>query len=261
MSSTQTQAAGAPLLAEFPPVSYDDWKALVEVELKGAPFDKKMFTRTYEGITLKPIYRREDGEKVAHRASLPGFAPFVRGTRASGYVGQPWAVSQEIAASSPEAFNETARHGLERGLTALNIALDQAGRNGADPDWPGAGEHVGRAGLSIATLDDLDRALRGINLEAVPLFIRSGASGLSVGALLVALAQQRGVALGKLRGCVEISPLGILARGYSICFALPGRGVVKTAADAALGSVVAVRLHRGELECVVRGARAAEDAT
>lgn len=211
MSSTQTQAAGAPLLAEFPPVSYDDWKALVEVELKGAPFDKKMFTRTYEGITLKPIYRREDGEKVAHRASLPGFAPYVRGTRASGYVGQPWAVSQEIAASSPEAFNEAARHGLERGLTALNIVLDQAGRSGADPDWPGAGEHVGRAGLSIATLGDLDRALNGINLETVPLFIRSGASGLSVGVLLVALAQQRGVALGKLRGCVEISPLGILA--------------------------------------------------
>ena len=211
MSSTKAQATGGPLLAEFPPVSYDTWKSLVEAELKGAPFDKKMFTSTYEGITLKPIYRPEDGAKVAHAASLPGFAPFVRGTRAGGYVSQPWAVSQEIAASSPEEFNKAARHGVERGLTALNIVLDKAGRNGADPDWPGASEYVGVAGLSIATLCDLDRALAGVDLESVPLFMRSGASGLSVGALLVALAKKRGANLAKLRGCVEISPLGILA--------------------------------------------------
>lgn len=211
MSSTKTPAAAGPLLAEFPPVSYDNWKALVEAELKGAPFDKKMFTSTYEGITLKPIYRPEDGAKVAHAASLPGFAPFVRGTRAGGYVSQPWAVSQEITASSPEEFNQAARQGLERGLTALNIVLDKAGRSGADPDWPGAGEHVGVAGLSIATLSDLDRALAGVDLESVPLFIRSGASGLPVGALLAALAMKRGANLAKLRGCVEISPLGILA--------------------------------------------------
>ncbi|HEY9172485.1 MAG TPA: methylmalonyl-CoA mutase family protein [Verrucomicrobiae bacterium] len=211
MSSTKAQATGGPLLAEFPPVSYENWKALVEAELKGAPFDKKMFTSTYEGITLKPIYRPEDGAKVAHAASLPGFAPFVRGTRAGVYVSQPWAVSQEIVASSPEEFNKAARHGLERGLTALNIVLDKAGRNGADPDWPGASEHVGVAGLSIATLSDLDRTLAGVDLESVPLFIRSGASGLPVGALLVALAKKRGANLAKLRGCVEISPLGILA--------------------------------------------------
>lgn len=53
----------------------------------------------------------------------------------------------------------------------------------------------------------------------------------------------------------SLSPLGILARGYSICFALPGRQVLKAAADAAIGSAVAVRLHRGELQCLVRGIR------
>ncbi len=222
MSSTTTRSAPGPLLTEFSPVGYNAWKTLVEAELKGAPFDKRMFTSTYEGVTLKPIYCSDDGAKVAHANSMPGFAPFVRGTRAGGYVSQPWRVSQEIVASNPADFNTAARHGLERGLTALNIVLDKAGRNGADPDWPGAGEHVGVAGLSIATLSDLDRALEGVDLETVPLFIRSGASGMPVGAMLAALARKRGVDLGKLRGCVEISPLGVLAHEGSLPQSLAG---------------------------------------
>ena len=55
------------------------WRKLVEAELKGAPFDKKMFTATYEGITLKPIYRKEETDNLAHVNSFPGYAPFVRG--------------------------------------------------------------------------------------------------------------------------------------------------------------------------------------
>jgi exodeoxyribonuclease VII large subunit len=66
---------------------------------------------------------------------------------------------------------------------------------------------------------------------------------------------QRQERLKVLAGKLEtLSPLSILARGYSICFSLPGRHVVKAAADAPVGSEVAVRLHRGELHCLVRGA-------
>jgi exodeoxyribonuclease VII large subunit len=64
------------------------------------------------------------------------------------------------------------------------------------------------------------------------------------------------VLAGKLQ---TLSPLSILARGYSICFALPGRRVVKVAGEAPAGSEVAVRLHQGELTCLVRGIRPAED--
>ena len=58
-----------------------------------------------------------------------------------------------------------------------------------------------------------------------------------------------------------LSPLGILARGYSICFALPGRTILKAAAEVPVGSPVAVRLHRGELHCLVREVHSPEDAT
>jgi len=198
------------LLGEFPPASYDDWRKLVEAELKGAPFDKKMFTATYEGFTLKPIYRREDSAELPHVNSLPGFAPFVRGASASGYVNKAWAVSQEIAVASPTEFNFAARNSISRGLNALNMVLDRATRNGLDPDWA-VPEDVGSGGLSIATLNDLDRALDGILLDRTSLFVRSGASALPFAALLLALARKRKTARTQLHGCIEMDPLGVLA--------------------------------------------------
>ena len=209
------------LLAEFPPASYDDWRKLVEAELKGAPFDKKMFTATYEGITLKPIYRREDAANLPHVNSLPGFAPFVRGANASGYVKESWDVSQEIAVASPSEFNHAARNSITRGLSALNMVLDRATRNGHDPDWAPP-EDVGCGGLSIATLGDLDRALDGVDLEKTSLFVRSGASALPFAALLLALAKKRKKAAAQLRGCIEMDPLGVLAHEGKLPQSLDG---------------------------------------
>jgi methylmalonyl-CoA mutase len=221
MSETKKQSGAGPLLAEFSAVGYDDWHKLVEAELKGAPFDKRMLTSTYEGITLRPVYRREDTEKLPHVNSYPGFAPFVRGGNASGYLKEPWAVSQEIAYSSPTDFNHAARNSLSRGLNALNMVLDKATRNGHDPDWAQP-EEVGSGGLSIATLDDLDRALEGVDLDTTSLFIRSGASAMPFAALLVALARKRGKSPSALRGCIEMDPLGILAHEGTLPQSLAG---------------------------------------
>ena len=209
------------MLAEFPPVTYDDWRKVVEVELKGAPFEKKMFTATSEGITLKPIYRREDTAELPHVNSLPGFAPFVRGASASGYLKEPWAVSQEIAFASTSEFNHAARNSIERGLNALNIVLDRATRDGHDPDWARP-EDVGLGGLSIATLSDLDRALEGVDLEKTSLFVRSGASALPFAALLLALAKKRKKSFVRLRGCIEMDPLGVLAHEGKLPQSLEG---------------------------------------
>ncbi len=199
-----------PLLSEFPSASAADWRAVVEAELKGAPYDKKMFSATPEGITLRPIYRAEDLAAVSHLGGYPGGAPFVRGTRAGGYAGRPWEVSQAITARSPAEFNDAARTYLERGLTAVNMVLDRATRGGLDADWARP-EEVGVGGISIATMGDLERALAGIDLARVPLFIRSGASGLPMAMFLIALARKRRLGSDTLRGCVEIDPLGVLA--------------------------------------------------
>lgn len=210
MSLIETKTATRGLLENFAQVGYGDWHRLVETDLKGTPFDKRMFTSTYEGIVLKPIYRPEDIANLPHLNSLPGFAPFVRGAKASGCTVQPWAISQEITYSSATEFNHEARNSLERGLNALNIVLDKATRNGHDPDWAQPQE-VGFGGLSIATVDDLDCALEGIDLGNTWLFVRSGASAMPFAALLIALARQRKKAPVCLRGCIEMDPLGILA--------------------------------------------------
>ena len=207
-----TPARGVPwkLSDDFPVPAYADWRKAVDVELKGAPFDKRMLTRTYEGITLQPIYRKEDNAGISHLGSLPGFAPFVRGTRASGYLTGPWDVSQEIGESSAADFNTSARGCLARGLTGLNVVLDKATRAGQDPDWAAEGA-IGVGGLSIATLDDLMRALDGIDLAATSLFVRSGASAAPFAALLAALCAKRGIPTKQLRGCIEMDPIGVLA--------------------------------------------------
>lgn len=77
------------LLEDFPIPSYEEWKEAAIAALKGKPFEK-MYTKTYEGITLNPMYRKEDAENLEQlKNNLPGAFPFLRGTRADGYKKQP----------------------------------------------------------------------------------------------------------------------------------------------------------------------------
>jgi methylmalonyl-CoA mutase len=221
MSAETKQTDTGKLLEGFPPVNYDQWRKLVEAELKGAPFEKKMFTDTYEGIKLHPLYTREDSAKIPHFNSWPGAAPFARGAGASGYLLKPWVISQEIASSSPSDFNHFARNFSSRGLNGLNMVLDRATRNGYDPDWAQP-EEVGFGGLSISTVDDLKRAIEGLELEKTSLFVRSGASALPFAALLVALVRMQKKSTEILNGCIEMDPLGVLSHEGVLPQSLPG---------------------------------------
>lgn len=81
-------------LDEFPVPSYEQWKAEAVASLKGAPFEKKLITKTLEGIELQPIYTKEDLAALPHLGSLPGEAPYVRGTKASN----DWKLATEASA-------------------------------------------------------------------------------------------------------------------------------------------------------------------
>jgi len=232
-------------MTDFPNVNYNDWRKLVEGDLKGAPFDQRMLTQTPEGITLQPLYQSQDAATLPHVNSFPGFAPFTRGSRAARGGGRSWEISQEINCSSPAEFNHEARNCLASGLHALNMVLDAATRNGNDPDWAKP-EEVGSGGLSIATLGDLERALEGIDLKKTSLLVRSGASALPFAALLMALMRRRKQRPASLCGCIEMDPLGVLSHEGSLPQSLEGA----YREMAALTSWAASRAPRLQTICV-----------
>lgn len=182
------------------------WRATVDAELKGASFEKKFVTRTFEGIALQPLYTRADLAGVPHLDAAPGAAPFLRGTRPLGYKNRPWQVAQEIAASSPAEFNTALRHDLMSGQDAVVLTPDAASRAGRDPDEATASD-VALRGVSLADLEDMTAALQGVDLTVVPVHVNTGADPLPIAALYLEHARASGVAWPKLIGTLSADPL------------------------------------------------------
>ncbi|NIV10753.1 MAG: methylmalonyl-CoA mutase, partial [Aliifodinibius sp.] len=136
------------LLEDFTLSTYEEWREAVDNLLKGAPFEKVMITPTYEGIKQQPMYRQEDVADITHPESWPGFAPFVRGNRAAGYLSKSWYIAQEIPASTPAAFNEALQHDMAYGQTAVNLTIDNATAQGLDSDQSSA-DAIGVGGLTL----------------------------------------------------------------------------------------------------------------
>ncbi len=211
MSNQQQTDAATPTFNEFPPTPYEEWRKVVDKFLKGAPFEKRLVTKTYENIDLQPMYRQEDIEGLPHLDSLPGFAPYLRGTSPLGYVASSWDVAQELPYPTPAAFNEALRADLARGQNAVNLVLDRPTLAGVDADQAEA-DDVGKGGLSVSSVADLAQALDGVDLESTPIYIQASTSALTFTALLAALAKQQGKSLAKARGAIGMDPLGQLAR-------------------------------------------------
>jgi len=204
------EAPALNILNDFKPHTYEEWRAAAQELLKDKPFDKVMKSTLIEGITLEPIYRREDIANLDLKRELPGMGAHVRGKATDGYTDNAWAISEEIPASIPAEFNKAALNDLSRGQNELNIPLDCATCAGQDADKADE-KSVGCCGLSLSTLADMEKAFDGVHLEMISTYLQSGSSGLPVASLLLALAKKRGMKLSELSGCVESDPLGVLA--------------------------------------------------
>ncbi len=193
-----TPAHAAPLLAEFPEHTYEQWHQAAEQLLKGASFDKVLVSKTYEDITIQPIYRAADIADLEHRKHLPGSGSHVRGSHPTGFLKAGWEVSQELKAASPAALNGVIHEGLGGGQSELNIVV-------------GCGQPVCcHGGVALNTTDDVTTALAGVALDAISTYWQCGPSCVPVAALVIAAAEQRGVTADKLRGGFENDPLGQL---------------------------------------------------
>lgn len=199
------------LLSEFPETTYEQWKEEAVRLLKGAPFEKKLLTKTYEGIILQPLYRKEDLEKLDFADTLPGEKPFLRGVDALGFKRKPWEIAQEIPYADPGEFNEALLHDLKRGQTAVNLHLDRASRACKDADEAEM-NHIGDGGLSVNVLEDLEIALKDVDLETTPIYTRPGGAALLLSSMIVALMKRKGQDISKLSGSIGFDPHCGLAR-------------------------------------------------
>ena len=177
------------LKKDFPGTSFDEWKKAAEKDLKGVPFEKKLVTKTYEGIDLAPIYTKDDIKDNPLTDNFPGFTNFVRGNKPDGYVRNNWDISQEIYAPTPEKLNEALIHDLDRGQTSINIKPDRATLLSKDPDMSESGE-VGIGGTSISCLNDVEKIFRNIDAKNFRLFSETVYSSLPYFSLIAAFLKK-----------------------------------------------------------------------
>lgn len=206
MTAATENAANHDALAE----AFSLWKKTVEAELKGVPFEKKLVTRTFEGIALQPLYTRADRAGLPGLETAPGEVPFIRGTRSQGYKNSAWEFAQEIAAATPVAFNAAILADLNAGQNAVVLTPDAAARAGLDPDEAPL-EAIGANGVSLADERDLATALAAVDLTAVPVHLRAGADALPLAALFFQLIRARKQAWSALSGSLTADPLGTWA--------------------------------------------------
>ena len=129
------------LFAEFPPVSTQEWEAVIAKDLKGADYEKKLVWKTMEGFNVRPYYRAEDLQGIKHLGSMPGEYPFVRGTKSDNQ----WFVRQTIVVDCPKDANKQALEILMKGVDSLNFVV--------------SGDKF--------TAEDLDVILNGIELKSI----------------------------------------------------------------------------------------------
>ncbi|PIE51358.1 methylmalonyl-CoA mutase [Candidatus Fermentibacteria bacterium] len=199
-----------PLFDEFQRPSREEWKEAAIALLKGRPFEKAMYTKTPEGITIDPIYDLASLDALSHTGSLPGYAPFVRGTKVSGNLIKPWDICQQVYAGDPEEFNTILIEDLHNGQNALNMPLDAPSLAGIDADNADTSS-VGNRGVSISTVADLEVAFKEIIFDALPVHINTGNNPVPLTAMFLALLEKRGTDPASLHGVLGYDPLGQIA--------------------------------------------------
>jgi len=183
---TDAPADTLPLAADFPPATREQWLALVARLLKGAPFDRELVARTYDGLTIQPLYERSSQQH----------AP-------AGRMSAGWQILQRIDHPDPAAANAEARHDRDNGATGLSLVV--AGSIGAYGYGMAAGEEA------------IARALDGIALDAAgtALELDAGAWAQDAGRNIASLVSRRGMPAGAANIRFGFDPLGAMATSGS----------------------------------------------
>lgn len=143
--------------------------------------------------------------KLSYETDLgyPGEYPYTRGVQPTMYRGRWWTMRQFAGFGSPEDTNARFKYLLEHGQTGLSTAFDMPSLMGYDPDSPKSLGEVGREGVSVSTIDDMDRLFAGIGLDQVTTSMTINATATVAMALYFCIARRRGIAFDKLGGTIQ----------------------------------------------------------
>jgi methylmalonyl-CoA mutase N-terminal domain/subunit len=169
---------------------------------------------TDSGIEIKPVYTADD---VTAEVEPPGEYPFTRGPYPDMYRGRPWTIRQYAGFASAEETNRRFRYLLERGQTGVSVAFDLPTQLGYDSDDPRAAGEVGRTGVAIDSIADMELLFDGIPLDRVSTSMTINAPAALLLILYELVAEEQGVGGDRLRGTVQNDILKeYIARGNYI---------------------------------------------
>jgi len=176
------------------------------------------FTRfTVSGLALKEVYTSRDGPTGNRVEELPGSYPFTRGIHSSMYRGKLWTMRQYAGFGTAKEANKRYRYLLEQGTTGLSVAFDLPTQMGRDSDHSLAVGEVGKVGVAISTVNDMDILLQGIPLQKVSVSMTINATAAILLAFLLVVAERQKTPWNLLTGTIQNDILKeYIARGTYI---------------------------------------------
>ncbi|MGB9820620.1 MAG: acyl-CoA mutase large subunit family protein [Pseudothermotoga sp.] len=194
------------------------WEEQLQVELKKFPERSEKFS-TRSGIEIKRVYTPLDLEVIDYLKDLgmPGEYPFTRGVQRTMYRGRFWTMRQYAGFGTAEETNNRFKYLLQQGQTGLSVAFDLPTQMGYDSDHPLAQGEVGRVGVAVDSLRDLEILFDGIPLKDVSTSMTINSTAVILLAMYAVTAQKQGAEISELRGTIQNDVLKeYIARGTYI---------------------------------------------
>ena len=174
-----------------------------QADVKNSPARDYNFD-SISGRSLDSLYYPQNiDDGYIEKLGFPGQYPFTRGVHANMYRGKLWTMRQFSGFGTPEKSNERYHYLLKQGQTGLSIAYDMPTLMGYDPDHPISLGEVGKCGVNVASLRDMEILLKGIDLGKISISQTINGPAMILLAFYIALAENQGVPLGTLRGTLQ----------------------------------------------------------
>ena len=187
---------------DFSQLPYDSFSFPAPPDSAGAPPPEPP-VQTDERIPVKGLFTAADRPNDASLDTVPGLAPFTRGPYATMYVAKPWTVRQYAGFSTAEESNAFYQRNLAAGQAGLSVAFDLATHRGYDSDHPRVVGDVGKAGVAIDSILDMQTLFGGIPLDKVSVSMTMNGAVLPIMAFYICAALEQGAKLEDLAGTIQ----------------------------------------------------------